>query len=60
MIFLGLVLASVTGTKVLSIEPVPPVMRMVLLCSMVSPFRSNSNFRPEELIFTGGVGVSTT
>ena len=36
MIFLGLYLASVIGTKVLPKEPVPPVTRMVLLLNMQS------------------------
>ncbi|MNR65690.1 hypothetical protein D3C85_1888450 [compost metagenome] len=34
MIFFGLYLARVIGTKVLPKEPVPPVMRMVLLVNI--------------------------
>ncbi|MNG32944.1 hypothetical protein D3C84_1190760 [compost metagenome] len=34
MIFLGLYLARVIGTKVLPNEPVPPVTRMVLLLNI--------------------------
>ncbi|MNR69077.1 hypothetical protein D3C85_1940610 [compost metagenome] len=34
MIFFGLNLANVIGTKVLPKEPVPPVMRMVLLVNI--------------------------
>ncbi|MNP24193.1 hypothetical protein D3C76_1169410 [compost metagenome] len=37
MIFFGLYLASVIGTKVLPKEPVPPVTRIVLLVSMEYP-----------------------
>lgn len=37
MIFLGLYLASVSGMNVLPKDPVPPVIRMVLLLSIKIP-----------------------